>query len=91
MLNGVILADIVTWFTFNILQMPFVGMRFAAEFMIYGGFVSYLTGTDKLILLNSSLEGEPMALAAFAFVFVGIFKTIFWTTGLFCMGKAWGE
>jgi hypothetical protein len=91
MLNGAMLADIITWFIFNILQMPFVGMGFASEFIIYGGFMSYLAGTDKLIMLSSPLQGEPMALAMLVFMFVGIFKTIFWATGLFCTGKAWGE
>lgn len=81
--NGIMAADLVTWFIFNILQMPFVGVRFWIEFGIYGTMTSYLLSGDKLF--NVPDESEQSYIVILVFLAFGFAKTAWWAVRLFCL------
>lgn len=85
MLNGVMMADLVTWVLFNILQLPFVGTGFLLEFIIYGGMLGLLINADKA-LFSFPQEGESLAIAFLVFLGVGVIKTTLWCYKIFIVG-----
>lgn len=80
-ISGIMTADFVTWFIFNIMQLPFISKGAVLEFLIYGGITSFLVSQDRLI--NIPNEGPPMAYAALAFMATSFAKTAYWGVKVF--------
>ncbi|MFH1227890.1 MAG: hypothetical protein V1701_08295 [Planctomycetota bacterium] len=85
MATGVMAADLVTWWIFNVLQLPFVAVGFMVEFAIYGLMTAYLAGGQKLIDLPN--DSEQMCIAILVFWAVGFAKTGWWATKMFALGE----
>lgn len=83
--NGIMAADLVTWFIFNILQMPFVGIGFWIEFGIYGTMTSYLLNGKELFDVPDN--SEQMCIGILVFLAFGCAKTAWWAGKLFCLDE----
>lgn len=75
MLSGAMLADLTTWFIFNILQIPFIGTAFLTEFVIYSLVIGLIAQNNKLYI---PVNGEAIGIACLTAIAVGVGKTIFW-------------
>ncbi len=87
-ISGIMTADFVTWFLFNMMQIPFISRTAALEFLIYGGMTIFLVSEDRLI--NIPNEGPPMAYAALAFLATGFIKTTWWGFKVFIFDEMEG-
>lgn len=74
-LSGAMLADLTTWFAFNILQIPFIGTAFLTEFVIYSVVIGLIAQNNKL---HIPVNGEAIGIACLTAIAVGVGKTIFW-------------
>ncbi|MEW6026699.1 MAG: hypothetical protein AB1599_05350 [Planctomycetota bacterium] len=84
-LSGIMTADFVTWFIFNMMQLPFISRSAVLEFFIYGGMTTILVSNDRLVNIPS--EGPPMAYAALAFLGAGFAKTAWWGIKVFIFNE----
>lgn len=71
-IDGIMLADLVTWLLFSIIQLPFRNKKFLTEFCIYGLMISFLGATGKLVFNFQSGGVMP------AFMIAGVLKALYW-------------
>lgn len=81
-LQGAVAADLATWVFLSWFSLPFLGLLFAIEFVIYTCALGiYWLSYESALQIPS--DGEPLALALLSFFAVGSLKSFWWAMGIF--------
>jgi len=72
-IDGIMLADLMTWFLFSIIQLPFKDKKFLIEFCAYGLMISILGAMHKITFI---LPGKGAV--GLTFLIVAPLKAVYW-------------
>jgi len=75
-LEGAVLAEVLTWIVFRFLRWQFLGLRLDAETAVEFAVVVLFLNRGWLLSIDDS--AEAFAVTALAFLFVVLLKTVVW-------------